>query len=147
MHWKQKYWFPEGKCIFLGNRGGSAGGLGTQNISFPSRKCLFLIALLGANKRALMHWKQKYWISLGNVYFLDTEEGLLVAWGRKILVLHKENIDFWQRKWWRSKTSCSWDHWRCASALEAKILIFLLRKLYIFWKQRRVCWWPGDAKY
>ena len=34
----------------------------------------------------IFHWK--------NVYFLDTEEGLLVAWGRKILVFHKENIDF-----------------------------------------------------
>ena len=29
---------------------------------------------------------------LGNVYFLETEEGLLVAWGRKILVFHKGNV-------------------------------------------------------
>ena len=37
-------------------------------------------------KILIFHWK--------NVYFLDTEEGLLVAWGRKILVFHEENIDF-----------------------------------------------------
>ena len=50
-----------------------------------------MIALLGANKKSanalevkilIFHWK--------NVYFLDTEEGLLVAWGRKALVFHKE---------------------------------------------------------
>ena len=36
--------------------------------------------------RALMHWDQKY--PLGKCTFLEIEEGLLVVWGRKILVCH-----------------------------------------------------------
>jgi len=68
------------KYIF-GNRGGSGGGLGTQNIGFP----------------------------LGKFTFLEPEEGLVVAWERKILAFLWENVHFW--------------------------------------KQRRVWWWPGNAKY
>ena len=88
-----------------------------------------------ANERALMHWEQKY--PLGKCTFLETEEGLLVAWGRKILVCHIEKeilialvgttegaLMHWKQKYW-----------------------FSFWKLYISWKQRRVCWWPGDAKY
>ena len=56
--------------------------------------CIFDSITWGKQKSAnalevkvlIFHWK--------NVYFLDTEEGLLVAWGRKILVFKKENIDF-----------------------------------------------------
>ena len=42
-----------------------------------------------------MHWKQNgdfpFW---EHEYFLEAEEGLLVAWGRKILVFQKENVHF-----------------------------------------------------
>ena len=49
----------------LGHRGGSAGGLGSQNISFPLRKCIFLTAqVVTVQYEALMHWKQKYLIFL-----------------------------------------------------------------------------------
>ena len=52
----------------LGHRGGSAGGLGSQNISFPLRKSIFLTAqVVTVQNEALMHWKQKYGFSFAKM--------------------------------------------------------------------------------
>ena len=69
-----------GKVHIFGNRGRSTGGLGTQNISLPHEKAS-LIALVGTTEGALVRWNKKIDFPLGNyiLYFLETEEGLLVA--------------------------------------------------------------------
>ena len=56
--------------------------------------CIFDSITWGKQKSANALEVKILIVHLKNVYFLDTEEGLLVAWGRKILVFHKENIDF-----------------------------------------------------
>ena len=75
----------------FGNRRGSGCGLGTQNIDFPAGKCTFLTAPVVGDKSVQMHWKRKILVFLQEyVHFLETEEGLLVASGRKIFVFDIE---------------------------------------------------------
>ena len=56
------------KRIFIGNRGGSVGGLGSQNIHFCK-------AQMEAKQIASMHRKQKHWFSCGKTCIFSDMTG------------------------------------------------------------------------
>ena len=78
--------------------------------------------------------QKQHWGSWGICTFLETEEGLLEAWERKILIFPQENELFL---------------WIVANELGGqggKTLSFLQEIVHV-WKQKRVCWKPESAKY
>ena len=60
---------------FFTHRGRSGGGQRTKRIKFSAGKCTLLIAPVGANKRALMHWKPKYRFSFGKMHVFGNRGG------------------------------------------------------------------------
>ena len=80
--------------MHFGDRRGSGCGLVTQNIDFPEGKCTSLTAPVVGTKVCKCTRNENLDFPTGKYAFLETEEGLDVAWERKILIFLQESVHF-----------------------------------------------------